>query len=376
MPPKYVLAVLARLQAQGFKAHMVGGCVRDMLLGRRPNDYDVATDAHPEDVQRVFRHTAPTGIRHGTVTVIIRGSCVEVTTYRVDGAYLDFRRPDAVKFTPVLEQDLARRDFTINAMAMDICGHITDAFGGRADLDAGIIRCVGDPSRRFTEDALRMLRAVRFSAKLGFEIEGATLEAIRTHAQYCAALSAERVAAELRALLRTPRPDLVWELVELGLLDAYLVSRGTAAERPALRSLPQYARLAHFVAALERGGCIDSAADFLRGLKFDRNTLHTVPAAVEILRGRSHDWKRLLRDYGRDAVLCAYPRSRALRETLRSGECYEYSTLAVDGSDAAALGLSGRDIGRALDLALEHVIDHPGQNDKQVLLRLIKEEML
>ena len=180
---------------------MAGGCVRDTLMGRRPNDWDVATSAAPEAVQSLFRRTVPTGLRHGTVTVLYGGGRCEVTTYRVEGAYSDHRRPDSVRFTPSLSDDLSRRDFTINAMAMDASGNVTDPFGGREDISRRIVRCVGEPRERFEEDALRMLRAVRFAAKLGFEIEAGTRCAIRRCAPLAASLSAERVAGELSGVL-------------------------------------------------------------------------------------------------------------------------------------------------------------------------------
>lgn len=350
---------------------MAGGCVRDTLMGRRPSDWDVATAAPPEAVQSLFVRTVPTGIRHGTVTVLYGGGKCEVTTYRVDGAYSDHRRPDSVRFTPRLADDLSRRDFTINAMAMDAAGNVTDLFGGRADISRRLIRCVGEPEKRFEEDALRMLRAVRFSAKLGFEIEDGTLRAIRRCAPLAASLSAERVAAELRGVLASPRPDLVWELAGLSLLDAYL-SPGDG-EREPLAGLPIYARLAHWCASLESGGYIMSTELFLRALKLDSRTIKTASAAAGILRSGSRDYKRILRDAGREAALAAYPHSRALRRVLRSGECWSLDSLALGGGDLAALGYRGRDISAELAALLDHVIDVPEDNRKEILCKLAEE---
>ena len=163
--------ILKTLEGAGFAACFVGGCVRDTLLGRPVHDWDVTTSALPEEIMALFPRCIPTGIKHGTVTVLLRGESFEVTTFRRDGAYHDGRHPDGVVFVPNLTEDLARRDFTINAMAMHLDGRITDCFDGKADLKRGIIRCVGDPERRFREDALRMLRAWRFSAQLGFAID-------------------------------------------------------------------------------------------------------------------------------------------------------------------------------------------------------------
>ena len=361
--------MLNTLASHGYEARLVGGCVRDTLLGRSPHDYDVATSALPEEVERCFNRTVPTGIKHGTVTVIIRSRAVEVTTYRREGAYSDHRRPDSVSYTPSLAEDLSRRDFTINAMAMDVHGDVTDLFGGREDLSLGLIRCVGEPGRRFEEDALRMLCAVRFAARLGFTIEGRTLAAIRERSGGCALLSAERVGAEVRGILASPRPDMVWLLPELHLLDGYM-RPGTRSHR-SLAALPIYARTAHWCHALERGGYIGSTEGFLRALRMDNHTIRTASAAAHMLATGSRDYKRLLRDYGREAVLAAYPHSRRLRSILRSGECYTLAALAISGGDLAALGYSGRELGRALNRALDHVIDHPGDNNRAALLQLI-----
>ena len=216
--PSYVARVLTELEARGFQAFCVGGCVRDCLLGRVPEDWDVTTSALPEQTMALFGQQAvPTGLRHGTVTVVSGGKGVEVTTFRVDGAYGDNRHPDSVTFTRSLPEDLARRDFTVNAMAMDLRGRIQDPWGGQADLERRCLRCVGEPERRFREDALRMLRAVRFAAQLGFSIEKGTLDAIRRSARRAEKLSGERIKAELEKILLSPRPELAGELLRLGL---------------------------------------------------------------------------------------------------------------------------------------------------------------
>ena len=374
LPPKYVIHILKTLEGAGYHAVLVGGCVRDTVLGRRPNDWDIATSAPPEDVQRLFARTVPTGIRHGTVTVLYGGGKCEVTTWRVEGAYSDHRRPDSVVFTPSLTEDLARRDFTINAMAMDASGNITDPFGGLADLKRGVIRCVGEPQHRFAEDALRMLRAVRFAAKLGFELDGATLAALLECAPLCADISAERTAGEIRGVLTTPRSDYVWALVDWGLLPGHVNAgaSGDGVRRP-LASLPKYARLAHWCFELERDVYIMSTRDFLTGLRFDRRTIETCSAAVEILASGRRDYKRLLRDYGRDAVLVAYPKVPEIRRILRSGECWNMSMLRIGGRDLAPLGYSGREMGEELKRLLDHVIDHPDDNESEILRKLASE---
>lgn len=372
-PPKYVIHILNTLERSGYEARLVGGCVRDTLLHRRPNDWDVATAAAPEAVTELFESTVPTGIRHGTVTVLYGGSACEVTTYRVEGAYSDHRRPDSVRFTSRLEEDLSRRDFTINAMAMDASLAITDPFGGREDLSRRLIRCVGDARERFTEDALRMLRAVRFAAQLDFALDSAALEAIAGCAPLCSALSPERVAAELRAVLASRNPDMVWLMADLGLLNAWLTPR--EGERTHLGALPRCARLAHFCSDLSRCGSITSTDTFLRSLRMDTRSVKICSAAAEILASGSRDYKRLLRDYGEDAVLASYPKSRRLRAVLRSGECWSLASLAITGGELAALGYAGRELGEELRRLLEHVIDCPEDNRPEILCKLTSERI-
>lgn len=374
-PPKYVLNILCALDSAGHRAVLAGGCVRDSLLGRRPSDWDIASSASPEEVLALFPRCVPTGIKHGTVTVLSGGGSVEVTAFRAEGGYSDHRRPDSVSFGCPLEADLARRDLTVNAMAMDAAGEITDPFGGRDDLRRRLLRCVGEPERRFDEDALRMLRTVRFSAQLGFEIEPRTLEAIRALAHLASGLSAERVRDELLKTLRSPAPGLVWQLVDLGLLGACLAPGDASAPREALDVLPIYARLAHFCRDLELGGYIMSTDRFLAALRFDGETLRRTASAVEVLKSGSRDWKRLLRDHGEAAVLAAHPKNRALRAVLRSGECWELSSLAIGGRELAALGYSGPELGRELRRLLDHVIDYPADNRADILCKLVERKV-
>lgn len=375
-PPKYVLNILCALDSAGHRAVLAGGCVRDNLLGRRPSDWDIASSASPEEVLALFPRCVPTGIKHGTVTVLSGGGSVEVTAFRAEGGYSDHRRPDSVSFGCPLEADLARRDLTVNAMAMDAAGEITDPFGGRDDLRRRLLRCVGEPERRFDEDALRMLRTVRFSAQLGFEIEPRTLEAIRALAHLASGLSAERVRDELLKTLRSPAPGLVWQLVDLGLLGACLAPGDASAPREALDVLPIYARLAHFCRGLELGGYIMSTDRFLAALRFDGETLRRTASAVEVLKSGSRDWKRLLRGHGEAAVLAAHPKNRALRAVLRSGECWELSSLAIGGRELAALGYSGPELGRELRRLLDHVIDYPADNRADILCKLAERKVM
>ena len=195
--------LLSELESCGFEAYMVGGCVRDSIMGREYHDIDITTNALPEDILKVFSSykVIPTGIKHGTVTVLCGGTPYEITTYRIDGEYTDHRRPDSVEFTSDITADLARRDFTINAVAMDKSGCIVDPFGGISDMKEGIIRCVGKPEKRFSEDALRIMRAVRFASQLGFRIDGATSEAIHRMKDLLQEISRERIRDELDKLV-------------------------------------------------------------------------------------------------------------------------------------------------------------------------------
>ena len=209
------------LLAAGFAAHPVGGCVRDLLLGRVPGDWDVTTSARPETVQSLFPHTIPTGIKHGTITVIEDDIPIEVTTFRLESGYGDFRHPDRVSFDTNLTGDLSRRDFTVNAMALDEHLDVIDPFGGKSDLERRIIRAVGEPERRFSEDALRILRGIRFAAQLGFEIEPDTAAAMKICAPLVDKVSAERIKTEVEKTLLSSNPKRVGELVALGVLDRF-----------------------------------------------------------------------------------------------------------------------------------------------------------
>ena len=220
--PKKVLFIINNLQLAGYDAFAVGGCVRDSILARKPQDWDITTSAKPEAIKEIFRRTVDTGIEHGTVTVMIGKDSYEVTTYRIDGAYEDSRHPKEVRFTNCLEEDLRRRDFTINAMAYNDDVRLVDVFGGMQDLNHHLIRCVGDPRERFSEDALRILRAVRFSAQLDFPIEPDTAKAVKELAPNLKNISAERIQTELVKLLTSPHPERIQDACELGITKVIL----------------------------------------------------------------------------------------------------------------------------------------------------------
>lgn len=385
-PPKYVRQVLRSLQARGYVAYLVGGCVRDMALGVRPHDWDICTSALPEQVMEVFPGALPTGIRHGTVTVRINSRSVEVTTFRSEENYTDHRHPETVRFVGELTTDLSRRDFTVNAMALSPDGLIMDPFGGLEDLERRCIRCVGSPELRFEEDALRMFRALRFSARLDFAIEEATLAAIEKKAPLAAALAAERVRDEVEKTLLTPRPETVGLMLRLGLLDAFLLCRAEAMpELKALTKLPRKAldRWMALCVILRRRGLTGSVEDFLTALRLDSRTIRCCTDGAALLEGgKPHsapEWKRLLRRWGVDTVSCAArcrdaldggSSSRELKAVLKSGHCFSMKHLAVTGDDLTALGLKGRELGEMLNFLLDYVIEYPDNNRRELLLSL------
>lgn len=230
--PEKVKLIIQRITDAGFEAYAVGGCIRDSLLMRTPDDWDITTSATPFQIKALFSHTVDTGIKHGTVTVLAGGEGFEVTTYRIDGEYEDNRHPSEVIFTPSLEEDLKRRDFTINAMAYNEKDGLVDLFDGINDIQRGLIRCVGDPARRFSEDALRIMRAVRFSAQLGYQIDEPTREAIRRLAPNLKHISAERIQTELVKLVMSPHPEYLKTAYELGITKVVFPEFDKCMEMP------------------------------------------------------------------------------------------------------------------------------------------------
>lgn len=228
--PEKVKYIIDRITAADFEAYAVGGCVRDSILGRIPQDWDITTSARPEQVKALFPRTIDTGLQHGTVTVLLEREGFEVTTYRIDGKYEDSRHPTEVIFTPSLEEDLKRRDLTINAMAYNDEKGLVDIYGGLEDIQAQIVRCVGNPLERFEEDALRILRAIRFSAQLGYRIEEKTKDAIRQLAPSLKNISAERIQTELIKLITSPNPDYLRVAFDCGVTKVFLPEFDLAME--------------------------------------------------------------------------------------------------------------------------------------------------
>lgn len=314
---------LHTLAGAGYAAYPVGGCVRDLLMGRAPGDVDVCTSARPEEVMALFPRAVPTGIQHGTVTVPTPGGNVEITTFRRDGSYADARHPDAVAFDVGLTEDLSRRDFTVNAMALTEIGTVIDPFGGQEDLKNRVIRCVGDPDKRFSEDALRMLRAVRFSARLGFAIEPATAAAMRRNAPLVARVSRERVKAEMEKTLLSDAPEKIGEMVEAGLLD--------------------------HLHSVEKG--------------IDFTPLSALPATA------GDRWRGFCALTG--FPITALPVERKLRREVEHPELDVIPTLALSPRDLMELGLAGPAISAAQKRLALHVLDHPGDNTPERLKELL-----
>lgn len=388
-PPKYVIGVLERLEKHGFSAYMVGGCVRDIIMGRSPNDWDICSSALPEEVCAVFPHSRPTGIKHGTVTVTIHGSPVEITTFRSDGEYKDHRRPDSVIFIADLKGDLERRDFTVNALALPLSGEICDLFGGRNDIEKKLIRCVGDPDKRFNEDALRMLRAFRFSAVLGFEIEAQTLAAIRNNAPLSGGLAKERVRIELEKILLSDSPQVISDVIEFGLLGGITAEGSFTPDLSMLKKLPKSRELrwAGLCALLLKSGIIADAEKFLTTLRLDSATVRNCALGCSLTLNNAPvdtlSWKRLLSKNGTEAGKCAAAACdmlyglghlKLLLKVIAGGECFSIRQLAVSGDDLISLGFGGTELGFVLSSLLEHVLEHPPDNEKAFLMDMARQK--
>lgn len=362
MLPEAICSILSTLSNAGEEAYVVGGCVRDMLLDRSINDWDITTSAKPEKVESLFEKTVPTGIAHGTVTVLESQTKAEVTTFRTDGEYKDHRHPEQVQFVASLEEDLSRRDFTVNAMAMDQQGLIVDLFGGREDLERKLIRCVGDAVTRFTEDALRMFRAYRFCAQLGFSLDPQIERAVQSCRTLSEKLSVERIRDEVEKILLSSKPETVHLLAENGLLSRFGVH---AANRSVdLTELP-----------CER--LVRWSALFVLYPQLSNNVLRLDKYSQRLAAQTAELWptpytragcKRIIAEYGSDVAAC-YAKGKGhftdYEAILASGECVQLSQLAVSGNDLPG---SGPLIGKTLHQMLLHVLEHPENNRKEFLL--------
>ena len=411
--PQVVNTVLDALETGGYKACLVGGCVRDLLMGRDPTDFDIATNARPEAIAALFPKTIPTGEKHGTVTVVIDHAHIEVTTFRKDGDYLDHRCPAQVRYVDEIEEDLARRDFTMNAVAMDNGGTLTDPFDGRADIAQKTIRSVGDPYLRFEEDALRMFRAFRFSAQLGFQIEKETLTAIKAQSHLAKTLSAERVRDEIEKMLCSPHPEILADVLDYGLLDAYVSTRRGGYHPPALSAMQvmrtraaeccpyrrggntqagaesrPYNATDHwciFAAILQHSGAITDPKAFLKSLRLPRAVAEQAGEAASLSQSPLPEdvvaLKHLLAVHGLETIYRAAEASCCLghparvediQAIIQSGACYCINDLALQGKDLLAYGIpQGAELGETLQTLLAHVIEHPEANEREILLELL-----
>lgn len=373
--------IIETLQKNGYEAYAVGGCVRDMLNSDTPHDFDITTSAEPEAVISLFKKTVPTGIKHGTVTVIINGVPNEVTTYRTDGEYRDHRRPDSVIFVKSLREDLARRDFTVNAMAYNKNDGLKDFFGGKQDIQNRILRAVGEPERRFYEDALRILRLFRFSSVLGFNIEENTLKAALEYAPTLKSVSAERIYSELLKTLCGKNPAALKPLTDIGGLGFLGVN--TSPDYGILPLLGS-ADTKLFAFLYSGGADVTAALDFLRvpnkTKKAARDMLtllnmpfpKTKPKIKEMLYLTSpvsvenyFDYKAA---YGEN---CENARNM-LSEIIENAEPYKISDLKIRGEDLKKLGIRGRETGEMLEALRKYVIPDPTLNTKSRLLEEIK----
>lgn len=431
--PGKVKDIITAIEDAGYEAYAVGGCIRDSVLGRIPDDWDIATSAKPDKIKELFKRTVDTGIKHGTVTVLMDKEAFEVTTYRIDGEYEDSRHPKAVTFTSDIVEDLKRRDFTVNAMAYNDSRGLVDVFGGIEDIRKKVIRCVGDPRERFFEDALRIMRAVRFSAQLGYTIDGETKEAIEEMAENLQNISAERIRTELIKLLISPHPDYLRTCYETGITKVILPEFDRCMETPqknphhiysvgehTLRSLQgveadkvlRLTMLFHDMGKPETKTTDNKGVDHfynheaagesiaklvLRRLKFDNDTVDKVSKLVYY---HDHDMptsaggiRRAVHKIGEDIFPYLFSVNRAdihaqssyLREdklktlaeaeeiykqVLEAQECVSLKTLAVTGKDLMDEGMApGREMGEVLQRLLEAVLEDPALNTKEELLK-------
>ena len=375
---------MTRLTDAGHAAFAVGGAVRDCLLGREPHDYDLTTSATPDEMAAVFSdmRTIPTGIAHGTLTVLSDGNPIEITTFRVDGGYSDGRHPDAVSFSRRLDDDLSRRDFTVNALAWSRETGIVDLFGGIADLRAGVIRAVGEPTLRFTEDALRILRAFRFAARLGFSIENETLCAAVRLKDRLSLISAERIASELCGLLCAPHPaPALTQMKDAGILSLVLGVEIPNENISLISRLPDTARLEVRLGALLRGTAEPQKT--LKGLKLSNKIISDATEISTAQLPAKHSDRALRRFASRYAtareilLLCEDESALAhFDSVMAQSPPLSISQLAVGGRELSDAGIAqSKELGEVLAVLLDTVIDDPCKNTADALLATARKYM-
>ncbi len=389
--PKEVLTIIAGLECHGHEAYLVGGCVRDLILGKTPKDFDICTSAHPCEVQSLFEKNVPTGLKHGTVTVIVNRVAVEVTTFRVESAYSDRRRPDSIRFSSSLTEDLMRRDFTINAIAYHPEKGIIDPFAGCHDLDNKIIRTVGKAEERFEEDALRMLRAIRFQARFGFSIDSAAIEAIRSMPGNIRFVSRERILAELNGILSGSFPEAFCVMFDTGLIHPVFPDI-----HPIYPDLKQFGLLPaklplRWAALLMQIGITDTERMSLlcSGLKMSNplksEILKIMNIIINPLPNSGYILRKTLSCTGAEAFSDALAILKTLgkkarhldiaeeifTETISRKTCFCINDMAINGSDLIPLGFArGKELGDLLRILFLCVLQKPELNRKDILLEL------
>ncbi|MBE6578063.1 MAG: CCA tRNA nucleotidyltransferase [Ruminococcaceae bacterium] len=384
--PEYIDEIIGRFEGCGEQAFIVGGSLRDMLIGLPPHDYDIATSALPEKTLSLFadKRVIETGIKHGTLTVIFNGEPVEITTFRIDGSYADARHPDSVSFTRSIEEDLSRRDFTVNAMAYNKTLGLVDPFGGREDIEKKLLRAVGDPCLRFSEDALRIMRLFRFSAQLGFDIDEDTLLGASACQSGLEHIAKERIASELLRLLTSPYPCRALALMaERGIFAHVLKNYSPVLEDLAKAELlprDEAVRLA----LLLWGEDNDTAAEHLRSLRYAGKQ---ITGALAVLRGAKervadeHSARALIANTGVYAPLAAClsevmgisPKGAMATVERQMDMPCKISDLKINGKDLASLGAKGKLIGSTLEQLLGAVIADPRLNQRDTLVRMARE---
>lgn len=389
--------IIYTLNSKGYEAYIVGGCVRDMILGRIPGDWDITTSAKPEETKACFSHTYDTGIKHGTITVVMGQDKYEITTYRIEGEYTDCRHPDEVEFTRDIHEDLLRRDFTMNAIAYHPVEGFLDPFGGLEDIKSGIIRGVGCPEERFREDALRMLRAVRFAAQLGFLIEDNTWKALKDNASLINKISAERIREELYKLIMSDRPEKINFLAYSGLMDNIFlplaeVLRSDGNKIAEELSAAEKVSALRWAVFLKRIGRND-AEKLMKALKFDTKTLKTVvimidenenkPCVDKYLAKKTasrigiDNYQLLLKLYKAEKRNNSENADEIFREIISNSECIIIKDLKINGSKLKKLGISdGRKIGAILNELLDFAHKNPQNNSEKCLEKYVVEHFL
>ena len=378
--PKDVSEIIKRVESAGFEIWCVGGCVRDMLRGISPDDYDLCSNAAPEDIKRLFEKTVPTGIKHGTVTVMLNGVAFEITRYRIDGEYTDSRRPDSVCFTSDIRKDLERRDFTMNAIAYHPKRGIFDLFSGAEDIKKKIIRTVGNPELRFSEDALRILRAVRFSAVTGFSIESETENAMKLMAEKLSLVSRERIRVETVKALSSPKPSALQPLIDKGGFRHMGLGN---ADISVLDSISADALLRFAALCFICGADTESTA---KAFRFSNDEISKICGFGEIFSSEEPKislFKSCIQNLGYCGVRLAaktqgilYKKDNsdiiaALEKAEQNDEPYCLKMLALKSKDIMELGFKGEKIGDIQKMLLDAVLKNPALNSKEKLSQLI-----